>query len=155
MNQIARGSRKIRHVHSESPLLFVDYFVDGSSFEDTLRNAFGHIFSKGRYRETQVPTLGNKLDPALQDEAISGNFLPDNHASKTCLIYCCHDGCCGYGYVKVVRRDGIVTWEKFGVNAAFMENAKEAASTISWLEEFDPLHFRLQDYLIMLRAFKS
>jgi hypothetical protein len=73
LNHITHGNRIITSPvgGGDYAISFVDYFVDGRSFETRLREDFPDLYSRGRYRETQVPTLAGGLDdPAQLQEAI-------------------------------------------------------------------------------------
>lgn len=155
VNNISRGIREVVVTPDSSPIRFMDYFVDGRSLEAHLRETFPGMFSKGRFREIQVPTLAGAPDDASLREAVAENILPPDNQSRTCLIYCCLDGCCQYCYVQVHRRGGVVVWERFGVNATFAFQLEGAEEGIAWLANFQPLSFSLDEYSDMICAFRE
>jgi hypothetical protein len=134
---------------------FVDYCVDGRSFEARLRDTFPDLYSRGRYRETQVPTLVGGLDDRAKVQEVIDNLLPPEGQSRTCLIYGCHDGCCAYAYIEVQHRDDLVAWTRFGLNAAYTGNAKGASTGVEWLVDFEPLYFALDEYQAMMESFEA
>lgn len=155
MNRISKGIREIVYPAGASPVRFMDYRIDGRSFEAYLREVFPGTFSEGRFREVQVPTLAGTLDDAALRETVVENVLPPDSETRCCLIYCCHDGCCPYGYVEVHRRGDMVIWQRFGLNAAFSSNREGEEDGIVWLADFEPLHFTLEDYRAMVLAFRE
>lgn len=140
---------------AKTEISFVDYFVDGQSFETSLRQKFPDAYSRGRYKETQVPTLTGGLDSLFSLQGVIDGMLPPDNETRTPLIYRCQDGCCAYAYVEVQRRDTVIVWSRFGLNGIYTGNAERIESGVDWLEGFKPLHFALDEYESMMEAFAA
>lgn len=153
MNQLNLQSLKVNYSNTE--VYISDYFVDKSSLQNQLKDAYRTDLNKGRFKEFYLPILGQDIHDKLsfQDPSVSTDIPADKHTVIS-PIYGCHDNCCIYLFAKVSRYKDQVFWKAIGKNKTYMTQAV-SEENIQWLPHFSPLVFTLKDYQNIIKQLNS
>jgi hypothetical protein len=145
INTISR--QKVTKIIATSEVAVDDIFIDGTSLQETLKQNYSTLFSKGRFKNLLIVYLGTTLtDIYHSNEAFLQAAIPEEGATNITPLYGCADSCCVYLYV-IVRRSGAhIYWEAIGRNTAFVHPSQKEENAIDWLPSFEPLVFDFDTY---------
>lgn len=145
INTISR--QKVTKIIATSEVAVDDIFIDGTSLQETLKQNYSTLFSKGRFKNLFIVYLGNTLtDIYHSNEAFLQAAIPEEGRTNIAPLYGCADSCCVYLYVKVRRSGAHIYWEAIGRNTAFVNPSQKEENAIDWLPSFEPLVFDLNTY---------
>lgn len=137
MNSIEKRKTHLKH---DENARFKDLFIDGSPFQEYLRQRFPKEFSRGRYREEFVPRLfSNVGDQSIPLNARSNSFIAP--------VYGCLDGCCAYLFAEIEYSESQVKWLRIAQDSSYLGTDKsEEQEPLLWLKGFQNLIFDKKDY---------
>ena len=76
------------------------------------------------------------------DIGVKTNFELNNNESHILPLYGCHDSCCIYIYLKLLRSDDTIIWNQFGRNTDFVKDDAVNNVSLDWL--CSPSHFKFE-----------
>jgi hypothetical protein len=145
MNTI--GIDKIEIQYAKSLVSIKDIFVDGHSLQKSIKIQSPEYFSMGRLNESFSPVLGRgDLEGLDVYDHIFSHLIPKENEACVMPLYGCHDGCCLYVFVRVLRKDDVITWGGIGLNASFLPENNLLEDNIKWLIEFEDYNFDITNY---------
>jgi hypothetical protein len=136
----------INIIYAKSEVKISDLFIDGYSFQETLKSKYKKQFEKGRFKDFFLPILGRDFSEKIDipNKKISLK-IPEEGEMLITPIYGCLDDCCVYVFAKVSRKNNLVYWTEIGRNARYVfDEAKK--NDIIWLPNLLCYVFEINNY---------
>lgn len=130
---------RITHLKNDTSALYKDIYIDGKSFQQSLKKWYPSEFSKGRYKEEFMPRIVSKESKQHHhSDHINHNIITP--------IYGCQDNCCMYVFAEIEYSEAQVKWLRIAQDSAYLGAKDNELEPLVWLQNFKNLVFDKDEY---------
>jgi hypothetical protein len=130
---------RITHLKNDTSALYKDIYIDGKSFQQSLKKWYPSEFSKGRYKEEFMPKISSKRN--------SISHFSDLQTHKMIApVYGCMDNCCIYLFAEIECTSSKIKWLRIAQDSGYFSFDRGEEGPLIWLENFEKLEFDRNKY---------